>query len=166
MNLKPLSKTCSRRFARLAIALIASIALLLICLTACRTSQKASESSYHRQLSLTSSDSSRTVDLSVTHDTISIIKTETLWREPDTAGRIYPLMTTATETTAKRQTDRNVVRIRADTIAVTDNTDHIATATAKSSAGCFPPREGHPFLRWLPWVLLAGVVVIISHRIR
>ena len=162
MNLKPLSKTCSRRFARLAIALIVSIALLLICLTACKTSQKASESNYHRQLSLTSSDSCRTVDLTVIHDTISVIKTETLWREPDSLGMIYPLITINEERTAKRQTDKNIVTIRADTIAVTDNTDHIATATAKSSAGCSPPREGHPFLRWLPWLLLAGVVVIIS----
>ena len=104
------------------------------------------------------------MDLSVIHDTISVIKTETLWRKPDSLGKIYPLITINEERTAKHQTDRNVVRIRADTIAVTDNTDHIATATAKSSAGCSPPREGHPFLRWLPWVLLAGVVVIISRR--
>ena len=168
MNLKTLSRIFSWRYARYLLALIGILVLLLICLTGCKSRQKASESHCHRQLSLTSSDSSRTVDLSVIHDTLTILRTETLWREPDSLGKIYPLITINEERTAKRQTDKNIVTIRADTLHITDSIDHVATATAKSSAGCSPPREGHPFLRWLPWVLLAGVVVFIfiSRRIR
>ena len=161
MNLKTLSRIFSWRYARYLLALIGILVLLLICLTACRSSQKASESHCHRQLSLTSSDSSRVVDLSVIHDTLTILRTETLWREPDTLGNIYPLQTIATETTAKRQTDKNIVTIRADTLHITDSIDHVATATAKSSAGCSPPSEGHPFLRWLPWVLLLLAVLLL-----
>lgn len=168
MNLKPLSRIFSWRYARYLLALIGILALLLTCLTGCKSSQMASESHYRRQLTLTSADSSRTVDLSVIHDTISVLKTETLWRMPDTLGVIYPLMTANTETSVSRHTDKNVVTIRADTIYISDDTDHTATATAKSSAGCSPPaREGIRLRSWFPWVLLLlfGVFIIVLRRI-
>ena len=168
MNLKTLSRIFSWRYARYLLALIGILALLLICLTGCKSSQMASEKHYHRRQSLASADSSRTVDLSVIHDTLTILRTETLWREPDTAGLIYPLITASSETSVSRHTDKNIVTIRADTIHITDSINHVATASSKSSAGCSPPSEGHPFLRWLPWVLLVGVVVFIfiSRRTR
>ncbi len=161
MNLKTLSRIFSWRYARYLLALIGILVLLLICLTGCKSSQKASESHYHRRQSLTSSDSSRTVDLSVIHDTLTILRTETLWREPDTLGNIYPLQTIATETTAKRQTDKNIVTIRADTIYMTDETNHVASLTKDEGQ---KTKVLRPLTSVLPWVLLllVSVVSIVS----
>ena len=127
----------------------------------------ASESHCHRQQSLSSSDSSRTVDLTVIHDTIAILRTETLWREPDSLGKIYPLITTKEEQSAKRTALKETKVTRVDTLYITDNTDHTSTATAKSSAGYSPPaREGYPFLRWLPWLLLLLLLLVVVIGLR
>jgi len=138
MNYECLCKIFRWLFARLPRALIERIArlwrslmnwLAMVVMVAnvlsCRTQQQTitSESSYHQQESLARYDSTRYADLTVVHDTVAVLRTETLWREPDSVGNIYPLMTINEERSAGRQTTKNIASVRVDTMGVVNHRD-------------------------------------------
>jgi len=91
----------------------------------CRTQQQTitSESCYRQQESLVGYDSMRYVDLTVVRDTVAVLRTETIWREPDSVGKVYPLMTVSEERSALRQTDKNICSVRVDTLGVVNHRD-------------------------------------------
>jgi len=132
MNLECLSRICRWLFARFRFAFIGTVVLSLISLMSCKTQHETMSARVetHSRASLAQYDSTRYVDLTITHDTIAVIRTETIWREPDSIGNIYPLMTSVTESAAKRQTRNNVVATRIDTLFITSNTNDVATETS------------------------------------
>lgn len=132
-------------------------------MTACKSRQTASVSHYHSDTAYHYRRDAAWHVSATTHDTVSVMKTETLWREPDSSGRIYPLLTTVTESITKRQTDNNIVTIRADTLSVTGGTDHAETTEVRQDTSLRSPaaREGVHWQCWLPWVLLAAVLVVL-----
>lgn len=179
----PLYRHCRWPSARSAIALIGTLApwqrgwqtkplvvllLLAMLMTACKSRQTASVSHYHSDTAYHYRRDAASHVSATTHDTISVMKTETLWREPDSLGNIYPLLTTATETTAKRQMASNIVTTRADTLSVTDVTDHTETAETRQDTSLHARQDNAVETRHvtslLPWLLLLLLVIVLWLR--
>jgi len=176
MNYECLSRICKWLFGKLPRVLIGRIVLLWKNLTnwllmvvmainvlSCRTQQQTitSESSYHLQQRQSHYDSLRITDLTVIHDTISVLRTETIWREPDSVGRIYPLITINEERSAWRQTANNITSTSIDTVYVVNNTDDVATETVKITEDVRPLGDARQCVSTLVKILIAGIIAII-----
>jgi len=115
----------------------------------------------HSRASLAQYDSTRYVDLTVIHDTIAVLRTETIWREPDSVGRIYPLITINEERSAWRQTANNITSTSIDTVYVVNNTDDVATETVKITEDVRPLGDARQCVSTLVKILIAGIIAII-----
>jgi len=183
MNYECLCKIFRWLFARLPRALIGRIARLWRSLTSwmlmvvmvanvlsCRTQQQTitSENSYRQQENLARYDSTRYVDLTVVRDTVAVLRTETIWREPDSVGNIYPLMTINEERSALRQTSKNISSVRVDTMGVVNHRDgslidevNQRTVPAIDSRASPAIAWGKVLIKTVAFIILTIAVVIV-----
>ena len=154
MNSNKISKLSKAPLLKSAVALCVTIVLLSTILTACATTQKVNsqKNSLHQQ-TLTQSDNSQIIDHTIVFDTIHIISNETIWREPDTLGNIYPLKTTHRQTQASRQTQNNIEKQTHDTI-------YIQTATTTTENQSTNIRSPTATSQALPWLIILGIIIL------
>ncbi len=144
-----------RAFRRLSdkyrVALMLTVVLSLICLTACQSRRQCqSQSLSHRRQSLTVSDTASMVRHTITLDTIHVIERETVWMPPDSVGRQYPRKTIHRESGDKRVMRHETVTQKRDTIYLSDESVKASSSETDNST---------PTNQWVPLVIILAMII-------
>ena len=93
------------------------------------------------------------MDRTVVFDTLYEVVVETLWREPDSVGKVYPRLTTRREAGASRETRKDVEAVSRDTIYI-----HEATEARENMSSDI--RAPSTMSQLMPWLIIFAMVVI------
>jgi len=164
MNYECLCKIFRWLFARLRFVLIVTVVLSSVNLMSCKTQQTLSESrsSYHQQESLARYDSTHYLDRTIVRDTVAVLRTETIWREPDSLGNIYPLMTINEERSAGRQTSKNIASTRVDTMVVVNHRDGSLIDKVNQRTVPAIDSRASPAIAWGKILVKIGAFIILT----
>lgn len=125
----------------------------LLSLTSCGTPKQTlrTRTASNLRKTLTQSDTESFVNHTIVFDTIHVISNETIWRDPDTLGRLYPLKTIRKESGAQRQTFTDKVIQKHDTIYVSTSGNSLSTTDNQIRS---------PTNTWVPWLIIIGMVIV------